>query len=196
MPWSGEKQRRLMTSLILSLRTIGMTSWSRTGRRLSAQTVTITLKMAYVSLYSITNVLVSHHLRKNRFGISQDCWLYPSEHSFLVARVHHRAHGERKRQVRKPHDVLLTLPRVAEANGFSPGTILCEDLDALATGHLTKMTTLISTISASDEQRYAFCFFFFLVDHVHFFNPAHVRSIYFRRRFLDRRENLIINRCP
>jgi len=38
--------------------------------------------------------------------------------------------------------------------GFSPGNILFEDLDALAAGHVTKMSTLIKTISASDEQRY------------------------------------------
>jgi len=38
--------------------------------------------------------------------------------------------------------------------GFSPGNILCEDLDALAASHVTKMSNLIKTISASDEARY------------------------------------------
>jgi len=38
--------------------------------------------------------------------------------------------------------------------GFSPGNILFEDLDALSAGHVTKMSNLIKTISASDEQRY------------------------------------------
>lgn len=45
--------------------------------------------------------------------------------------------------------------KVIDANGFSPGTILCEDLSALSAGHLYgKMTNLVKTISASDEQRF------------------------------------------
>jgi len=45
--------------------------------------------------------------------------------------------------------------KIAAANEFSPGTILCEDLAALSAGHMYgKMTNLIKTISASDEQRF------------------------------------------
>jgi len=44
--------------------------------------------------------------------------------------------------------------RVVSNIGFSPGNILCEDLDALAASHVTKMSNLIKTISASDEARY------------------------------------------
>jgi len=45
--------------------------------------------------------------------------------------------------------------KVAINNGYSPGTILCEDLSALSAGHMYgKMVNLIKTISASDEQRF------------------------------------------
>jgi hypothetical protein len=44
--------------------------------------------------------------------------------------------------------------KVVAQCGFSPGNILFEDLAALSAGHVTKMATLIKTISASDEQRY------------------------------------------